>query len=151
MPDKAVHLGLMHRKDHRRGSAGATERVADIGNVEDRGSVAAELRRNLNSKKFFPARRVDGRLWEARIAIDFLRLGRGCGCDSCRPLQEGTPIEQELFACLVRGRAEAPCVWHVHRRYASRICDLREHRAHATPDRLSSFRSSLQAKDLIQM
>ena len=51
VPDKAGDLGLMHRKDHRRGSAGAAERVAHVGNIEDRRAVAAELPRDLDAQK----------------------------------------------------------------------------------------------------
>src|SRR6185437_1687457 len=134
--------GLMHREDHRRGGAGATERVADVGNLRYRGAVAAERERNLDTQKPLLTRCVDSYFRKARVAIDFLGLRRGSCCDRGRPLRERTAIDNELFADLARGSVAEPCFLHIHDRYASWFVgakDLASRDAHRSRGQLSTL------------
>ena len=51
VPRDARHLGLMHGEDHRGRGAGAPERVADIDNVADARTLAAELTWNRRAQE----------------------------------------------------------------------------------------------------
>src|ERR1700722_2926336 len=103
MTDEAGNFGLMHRKYHGRGGAGAAERVAHVGDVEDRCAVATKFQRNLASQKFLRPRGLDGGLREACLAIDAFGFRGGYRRDACRALQEGGSIVKGLFADLIRG------------------------------------------------
>src|SRR5262249_6688044 len=93
--DQTGDLGLMHCEDHPGRSAAATERVAHIGYVRNRRTVAAKLDRNLSAQKSFPARSVDGFPWEACLAVD----GHGLRCrrfrDDSSPLWERGAVVRE--------------------------------------------------------
>src|SRR5580692_10852014 len=104
----------MHREDHRGGRAGAAERVAHIGHVENRRPVSAEGLRDLNAKQALRARRIDGFLREAGATVDVVGLrgcGRGYGSDS---LREGTAIEDELFAGLFSAGVTKTGLLNIH-------------------------------------
>ena len=91
VPDEAGDLGLMHREDHRRGGAGAAERVAHVGDVVDRGAVAAELDAGSGRRAASAARAASiAALRKARVAIDLFGLGRRSGGDRGRALREGS-------------------------------------------------------------
>ncbi len=120
VPDQAGHLGLMHGEDHGSGGAGAAERVADLGDVVDRGTEAAELDRNLHAEKFLRAGGVDRGLRKARFEVDLFGLRGGCGCDRRGALMEQrAPVEQQTFGCVTGGRVTKRGFANVHG------CDLR--------------------------
>ena len=153
VPDQAGDLGLMHREDHRRRRAGAAERVAHLGNVGDRRAVAAEPLRDLDAQKPLLARRVDGGLREARVAVDLLGLRRCSGCDARRPLREGTAVDKEWLVGLFRDGFAEPGFLHVHGRFASRVWRVRNTCVSIAQGRIDRLTASdnTEAKDLIQM
>jgi hypothetical protein len=77
MADEARHHDLMHRIDHRNGTAGAAEHVADVDHLGDACALAAELDRNEDSEQ---ALRPDRRKRFGRkpcLGVDRARMGRG--------------------------------------------------------------------------
>src|SRR5579871_2109600 len=80
MPDEAGDLGLMHREDHAGRGAGTAECVAHVGDVGDRGFVAAVGGGDLDPEELFTARGINGLPGKTRLAIDYI----GCsGRDLC--------------------------------------------------------------------
>ena len=79
MADEARHHDLMHRIDHRNGTAGAAEHVADVDHFGDACALAAELDRNEDSEQALrPDRRKRfGR--ESCLGVDRAGMGRGDG------------------------------------------------------------------------
>jgi hypothetical protein len=76
MPHDARHLGLMHGEDHRGRGASAPEGVADIDNVADARTLAAELIWYRNAQETLGGRSGDRFDWHAGIMID--RCGMLC-------------------------------------------------------------------------
>jgi hypothetical protein len=70
VPRDTGDLGLMHRKDHGRRSARATEHIADVDDVRERRPPAAELTRHRDAEQPLSARSRDGLCREPRLAID---------------------------------------------------------------------------------
>ena len=122
VPDQAGDLGLMHRKDHRRGGAGAAERVAHLGDVGDRRTVAAEPVRDLDAEEFLLPRGVDGGFREPGVAVDLLGFRRRRGGDRRRPAREGAAVDDEGLAGLFCGVVVEPCFLHVHGRMPPWLC-----------------------------
>ena len=88
MPGDAGNLGLMHGENHRRGGAGAAERVTNIDDIGDACALAAELARHRELKQTLGARSRDGLGRKSRVAID----GRGIFARrSPRPFRRGRP------------------------------------------------------------
>ena len=120
VPDNAGDLGLMHGENHRRGGAGAAERVANIGHVRDAGALAAELVRNGGSEQAFGARRRNRLRGKTRVAIDsrcVFRRDRGDPfgasgetCHTCRVWtaagSDETPKRAARRSCLYRHRPD---------------------------------------------
>jgi hypothetical protein len=82
VPRDARHLGLMHGKDHRGRGAGAPERVADIDNVADARTLAAELSWNCRAQETLGARGGDRFGRHAGIVVDCGGVLSGDGCDA---------------------------------------------------------------------
>src|SRR5580704_7910689 len=102
--DQAGHLGLMHGEDHGGGGAGAAERVADLGDVVDGGTEAAELDRDLHAEKFLGAGRVDRGLRKPRPEVDLFGLRGGGGCDRRGALlEQRAAVEQQTCGCVAGG------------------------------------------------
>src|SRR3984885_2072478 len=114
VPDQAGDLGLMHRENHRGGRTGAAERVAYVGNIEDRRAVSAEGLRDLDAEQALRARRIDGLLREACVTVDVVGLGgRGCGYGG-DSLRKGATIGDELFAGLFSARVTKTGLLNIH-------------------------------------
>ena len=82
VPRDARHLGLMHGKDHRGRGAGAPERVADVDNVADARTLAAELSWNCRAQETLGARGGDRFGRHAGIVVDCGGVLSGDGCDA---------------------------------------------------------------------
>src|SRR6516162_8214271 len=67
----------MHGKDHGGGRAGAAERVAQVGDVEDRGAEAAERDGNLCAQQLVLARGVDRSVRKTRFSVDLFGIRGG--------------------------------------------------------------------------
>jgi hypothetical protein len=119
VPRDARHLGLMHGEDHRGRGAGAPERVADIDNVADARTLAAELTWNRRAQETLGARGGDRLGRHAGIMIDSGGVLGGDGRDAFHARRqtffrpEGPPATCRFRAgpraaeaeCLVAGRA----------------------------------------------
>ena len=129
VPDDAGDLGLVHRVDHRRGRAGASERVADVGDVMDRGAEAAEFDRNHHAEQFLLTRDVEGLVREAGVAIDAVGVGRSrCGGPGGALDQRGTLLEKARLHIV----DSEDCFTHVHARPPP-VCRSRSPASFAMP------------------
>ena len=81
MPGNASNLGLVHRVNHRRGGAGAAERITDIGDIGDAGALAAELARHRDAHEARGARGGHRLGRKARLVVDGCGMLRGDRCD----------------------------------------------------------------------
>jgi hypothetical protein len=102
VPYQAGDLGLMHGEDHRGRRAGAAERVAHLGDVEDRGAEAAELDRDLRAEQLALAGGVERGFGEARLRVDLFGVSRRRGGDRRGALLEGGAAIEQRFAALIR-------------------------------------------------
>src|ERR1700755_949949 len=92
----------MHGEDHRGRGAGTAERVAHLGDVEDRGAEAAELDRDLRAEQLALAGGVDCGLGEACLEVDVFGIGGSCGRDGSGALLEGGAAVEQLLAAFIR-------------------------------------------------
>jgi hypothetical protein len=113
VPRDARHLGLMHGKDHRGRGAGAPERVADIDNVADARTLAAELSWNCRAQETLRARRGDRFGRHAGIVVDCGGVLSGDGCDAFGARRK------TLFRSR---RAAATCRFRAGPRAAEAVC-----------------------------
>jgi hypothetical protein len=104
--------------------AGAAQRIAHVGDLENRGALAAELGRDLDTQQFLIPRRIDGGLRKARFAVDRLGLCRSRRCDHGGSLQEGAAVEQNLFCGRSRRQTAEPGILDIHRRYSFRDSNI---------------------------
>jgi hypothetical protein len=149
VPDQARDLGLMHGEDHRGRGAGATERVAHLGDVEDRSAEAAELDRDLRAEQLALARRVDRSPGEASLLVHVLGIRARHRGDLRGPLRKRRSLIEQ------RGRTVAVLAdfrflnVHARRLRGLSACTLRWQRdAHGWSDCL---RLNPEAMNLIQI
>src|SRR5882762_6897024 len=135
----------MHGEYHGGGRAGATKRVANVGNVEDRGFLAAELARNLDSKKPLLTRGIDGRFWKSGCAIDIIGLGRSHRRHTRSPLYQGGASLEKLLTGFTRGEFAEPGFLHIHDRYDLQDCRF-ETSARASRARVTSTASWFRSR-----
>src|SRR5579883_305100 len=112
--DKAGDLGLMHRKDHRRGGAGPAERIAHFGDVTDRSPIAAELDRNLGAQKSLLTGDLESLLRKPRVAIDRFHLDRSSFRDSSCPLLERAAMDCKGIVRFFCSCSAKPSFLNVH-------------------------------------
>src|SRR5579871_4201707 len=111
VPDQAGNLGLMHRKDHGAGGAGAAKRVADLGDVGDRCAEAAEGDRNQHAEKLLLARRVESGLGKTRREIHVVRIRRGGSRDCRDPFEkQRAPVHQQTIGVTGGRRLVRPAI-----------------------------------------
>src|SRR5262249_38816478 len=80
---------LMHGENHRGRAAGAAEHVADVDDVGDRGTLAAELDRNHDAEQALGTRCRERLIGEPRLGVDDVGVARG---DSRRSLRAALDI-----------------------------------------------------------
>ena len=73
MPNHEGNLGLMHRINHCRRGASATEHVADINDVGEACALAAEIVRHHDAQQTLRTRRCERFMRESRFAVDRVR------------------------------------------------------------------------------
>ncbi|MFK4694766.1 hypothetical protein ABIF42_000360 [Bradyrhizobium diazoefficiens] len=134
VPDDAGDLGLVHRVDHRGRGAGAPERVADVGDVVDRGAEAAELDRDHDAEQFLLTRDVESLVREAGVAIDPVCVGRCRYRGSGDALDQGGTLLEEVRLRFVDSEN---CFTHVHARPPP-VCRSRSPTSFAMPRKRSS-------------
>ncbi|MGY4500020.1 hypothetical protein ACVWYH_003951 [Bradyrhizobium sp. GM24.11] len=111
MPDDAGDLGLVHRVDHRGRGAGASERVADVGDVIDRCAEAAELDRDHDAEQLLLTRGIECLVREAGVAIDTIGVGRSHAGGARRALDQRGAVPEKARLRFVNSE---DCFTHVH-------------------------------------
>src|SRR5579872_4601057 len=138
----------MHREDHRRGGTGAAERVAHVGEVENRGAFATKILWNLDTQQALDARRVNGFLRETRFAIDVFGVFSRGYRDRGGALWKGTAIRDDVFTGVGSRK-----IVNVHCHYALDELSVRAVACFAKGriGHSNKFRFTPRLKDLIQM
>src|SRR5262249_39546910 len=113
VPDNARDLRRVHRVDHRGRSAGASERVADVSDVVDRGTEATELDRDHDAEQLLLTRGVESLVGETCVAIDAVSVGRSYARSVCCALDEGGAVLEKARLRFVKS---LDCFTHVHTR-----------------------------------
>ena len=75
MTHDACDLDLMHRVYEGAGGAGLAQDVANIGDLGDRGTFAAQRVRDLDAEQPLFAKFLESLAWEARLGIDRCGIG----------------------------------------------------------------------------